>query len=115
VNATQVPGWLDPQDDRTARAAWSRLAEPGDRAAGRVVALLGAGPALLSLLQSPRELDAAAAGSASGPGQEGSPAARWWVRWADLNPVRDLATVHRFGGRLLIPGDPQWPVALDHL
>jgi DNA processing protein len=115
VNATQVPGWLDPQDDRTARAAWSRLAEPGDRAAGRVVARLGAGPALLSLLRSPRDLDAAAAGTATGPGQEGSPTARWRVRWTDLNPVRDLATVRRFGGRLLIPGDPQWPVALDHL
>jgi DNA processing protein len=34
---------------------------------------------------------------------------------ATLDPVRDLATLHRFGGRLLIPSDPQWPVGLAAL
>ena len=36
-------------DDRLARAAWSRLAEPGDPVAARLVAGLGAGPALEAL------------------------------------------------------------------
>jgi DNA processing protein len=111
MSATQVPGWLDPQDERTARAAWSRLAEPGDRAAGRVVAQLGAGPGLLALLESGRDV----VGAAAGPVDEGSPAVQWRVRLSDLNPVRDLATVGRFGGRLLIPGDQEWPAGLEQL
>jgi DNA processing protein len=105
-----VPEWLDPQDERTARAAWSRLAEPGDRAAGRVVARLGAGPGLLALLESPL-----AVADAAGPADEGSPTVRWRVRLGDLNPVRDLTTLRRFGGRLLIPGDHEWPAGVEHL
>jgi DNA processing protein len=78
--APGVPGWLDPQDERTARAAWSRLAEPGDRAAGRVLARLGAGPALLALLESPRAVTAAAAGPRAGavPGEDCAQSRRRW-------------------------------------
>ena len=119
--APGVPGWLDPQDERTARAAWSRLAEPGDRAAGRVLERLGAGPALVALVESPRLVTAAAAAprAAAAPGedrsQDGPSASGWRARLAQLDPVRDLATVRRFGGRLLIPGDPEWPAVLARL
>jgi DNA processing protein len=107
----RVPAWLDVEDERTARAAWSRLTEPGDRTAARVVAMLGPGRALLALVQSPRDV-AAAAGAGRG---DASPAARWRVRLADLDPRRDLWTVSRFGGRLVIPADAEWPSRLDHL
>ena len=37
---------FDLDDDRMARAAWSRIAEPRDAEAGALVQALGAGPAL---------------------------------------------------------------------
>ncbi|WGW13084.1 DNA-processing protein DprA [Saxibacter everestensis] len=40
---------------------------------------------------------------------------RWRPRVPDLNPERDLATVARFGGRLVIPGDDEWPERLRDL
>jgi DNA processing protein len=33
------------------------------------------------------------------------------VRYPQLNPRRDLRTLRRFDGRLVIPGDPEWPPA----
>lgn len=101
------PAWLDPDDDRTARAAWTRLAEPGDRAAARVVAALGAGPALLALIERPGELSLYL--------RDARAVAGWRVRLAQADPLRDLATVRRFGGGLVVPGDPDWPVGLTAL
>jgi len=40
---------------------------------------------------------------------------RWQPRVADLAPQRDLQTVHRFGGRLLVPEGTDWPAALSDL
>lgn len=100
----RVPGWLDPDDDRTARAAWSRLAEPGDLSAARCVQALGPGRALLALLERPEKLGGALA--------DPRPVANWRSRVDHVNPARDLATVHRFGGRLLIPGDADWPAGM---
>jgi DNA processing protein len=121
VGVPGMPGWFDPHDERTARAAWSRLAEPGDRGAGRVLERLGPGRALQLLVESPAQVTAAAAGPRGGadPGQEWRPdrasVAGWRVRLGQLDPVRDLATVRRFGGRLVIPGDQEWPVVLERL
>lgn len=92
-----VPGVaFDPDDDRVARAAWSRLAEPGDVRARQLVLERGAGSALRRVL--------------AGAGQ-----ARWRARLADLDPARDLATVERFGARWIVPGDDEWPPALAAL
>jgi DNA processing protein len=102
-----VPAWFDPDDDRTARAAWTRLAEPGDAAAGRVVRALGAGPALLALVERPGRLTQHL--------RDGRAVGGWQVRLPQADPVRDLATVGRFGGELLVPGDAQWPVGLGAL
>lgn len=102
-----VPAWLDPDDDRTARAAWSRLAEPGDAAAGRVVGALGAGPALLALVERPGELSLHL--------KDARAVAGWRVRLPQADPLRDLATVRRFGGSLVVPGDEDWPVGLGAL
>jgi DNA processing protein len=102
-----VPDWFDPRDERVARAAWTRLAEPGDAPAARAIAALGAGPALLALVERPEELSVQL--------QDARPVARWRVRLSQTNPVRDLVTVGRFGGALLIPSDPAWPSGLAAL
>ena len=41
--------------------------------------------------------------------------ARWRVRFSELNPRRDLRTLRRFDGRLVIPGDAEWPLNLTAL
>jgi DNA processing protein len=87
---------FDENDERVARVAWSRLAEPGDAEAQQLVDAEGAVPALAQVL--------------AGHGPE-----RLRVRLPDLDPVRDLATLHRLGGRLVIPGDPEWPTGLEAL
>jgi DNA processing protein len=92
-----VPPRFDVDDERLARAAWSRLAEPGDGDACRAVARFGPARALRAVVD----------------GQAG--AARWRVRLPDLDPVRDLTTLRRFGGRLVIPSDPDWPAGLADL
>lgn len=81
------------QDERVARAAWSRLAEPGDDDARRLVAAEGAVAALARVR-----------------GGHGHP--RWQARLPELDPQRDLAILARFGGRLLIPADGEWPPGL---
>lgn len=40
---------------------------------------------------------------------------RWRPRLADVSPERDLATLARLGGSLLVPEGPHWPRALDDL
>ena len=86
----------DRDDERIARAAWSRLAEPGDIAARELVAVEGAAAALIQVR--------------AGRGER-----RWQVRLPEVDARRDLATLLRFGGRLLIPGDSEWPTGVDGL
>ncbi len=90
--------WFDPEDDRTARAAWSRLAEPGDEQAWNYVAEFGAGVALRHLAEGGHQVEA-----------------RWRVRWEQTDPRRDLRVLERFGGQWIVPGDAQWPARLDDL
>ncbi|MFC8041243.1 DNA-processing protein DprA [Paenarthrobacter sp. NPDC057355] len=110
--------------NRTARAALARLMEPQDsvglalvQVAGPVDALgvatgeLRTGPAL------EQEISAVlrdGGGPASWPGLQTS-LKRWAPRVADLAPERDLETMRRLGGRLIIPGDDLWPEQLSDL
>jgi DNA processing protein len=87
---------FDPDDELLARAAWSRIAEPGDAHAGRLVAEAGPSEALRHVLR-------------------GGGAPRWQARLADLDPAADLRALTRRGGRLLGPADPEWPAALADL
>lgn len=96
-----LPGWYDTADERTARAVWSRLTEPGDLIAARFVARHGAAAALALVLT-------AADGDADVQ-------ARWRTRLTGVDPRRDLATLDRFGGRLVVPGDEEWPGLLEPL
>ncbi|ABM06673.1 DNA-processing protein DprA [Paenarthrobacter aurescens] len=110
--------------ERIARAALARLMEPQDsvglalvRAVGAVDTLgiatgeLGTGPNL------EREISSLLADGGGPSSWAGLPASlrRWAPRVADLAPDRDLETVRRLGGRLIIPGDDLWPEQLEDL
>jgi len=115
---------MNMDDERIARASLSRLMEPQDvaglalvRAAGAMDALriasgqLAAGPAL------EQEITALLAdhGAGSNWGGIGAALKRWAPRVPDLAPERDLATMARLGGRLIIPSDTLWPEQLGDL
>ncbi|WP_163542578.1 DNA-processing protein DprA [Occultella kanbiaonis] len=105
---------FDHLDERLARAAWSRLTEPDDRAANRLVATLGAGPALDWLLEADRGLFRAV--PVQPPrGAWRTAVARWAPRLTDLDPRRELEVIARRGGDLILPGSPAWPAGLDQL
>ncbi|WP_116113014.1 DNA-processing protein DprA [Austwickia chelonae] len=88
-----------PDDDREARAAWARIAEPGDAKAHRLISRYGALAALRRLPTLP----------------EGSEDGRFSARLATLDIDEDLALLRRIGGRLIVPDDPEWPQGLNDL
>lgn len=93
----------DPRTDdaeRLARVALNRLAEPGDPRLASLVAELGA-VAVRDHLLTERD-----------PGELQTDVA---VRLAAVDPARDLERAARLGIRFVIPGDDEWPVALDDL
>ena len=102
-----------------ARASWTGIAEPGDRAAGELVASLGAGGALTALVDTwplARILDAAsAAGSQLTAEDLESALARWTPRLKSGVALVALRQSVRFSVRLLVPGDPAWPTGVDDL
>ena len=105
--------------ERFARAAWTGIAEPGDRLAGALIAALGAEESLAVLIDS-KDADPLAARLAE-VGVEvefdelTAGVARWTPRIATPDALRSLRQAARFGAQLVIPGDEAWPVALDDL
>ena len=83
-------------DERVARALLSRVAEPGDARVARLIAELGPIGAVERLRTS-------------------ADAERYAARLATADPDADLARVAEVGGRLIIPGDLEWPSQLDDL
>ncbi|WP_426996096.1 DNA-processing protein DprA [Pseudarthrobacter sp. N5] len=111
------------EDERYARAALSRLMEPQDAAGLALVHVAGAVDALRiatgKLAVGPRlEQDMtgvlAEQGSSSWAGM-GAALKRWAPRIPDLAPERDLATMQRLGGRMIMPADEFWPAQLSDL
>ena len=102
-----------------ARASWTGIAEPGDRAAGELVATLGAAGALTVLVESwpvKRIADAASAGGSDLAAADiESALARWSPRLKSGVALVALRQAVRFAVRLLVPGDPAWPVGVDDL
>lgn len=84
--------------DRFARAAWSRVAEPGDAVAARLIRTHGPAGAL--------QLAASGVDLA---------AQRFLPRIEVLDVERDLEVGARFAARVVCPGDPEWPHGLDDL
>ena len=94
-----------------AHAAWSVLAEPGDGAAGALVAAYGAADALRIALTD----DALLAPGIVTPREFAEARSRWRPR-ARPSAVRDaLLSCTQIGGGLLLPGDAQWPAGVDDL
>ena len=85
--------------ERRARCAWSRLAEPGDPVAARLIAAHGVVGALEALPGLP----------------EGASTGRFGARLVGLDVDRDLDRAAAIGARLLVPGDSDWPTAVDDL
>lgn len=103
-----VPAWVD--DERLARAAWSRLVEPPDDVAAAVIEALGASESLRRVLTGRRLLPEGSVRPRLTTAVE-----RWQVRLRDVDPERDLRSVDRCGGRVVVPGDAEWPQRLDDL
>jgi DNA processing protein len=102
-----------------ARASWTGIAEPGDRAAGDLVASLGAAGALTVVVESwSAKRIAAAAGSA---GSEltvddiAAALARWGPRLKSAVALISLRQAVRFSVRLIVPGMSPWPSGVDDL
>ncbi|MEU9060528.1 DNA-processing protein DprA [Streptomyces sp. NPDC048430] len=94
--------------ERLARAALTRVFEPGDERAGRWIREIG-----------PVELIRRLTG-ADGPAQamEGMTATRlaaYRLRASSAAPGRDLSEIAAVGGRFVCPGDREWPSQLDDL
>lgn len=93
--------------ETAARVAWGVVAEPGDSVAGALIAELGVAEALRFGLSDERFALAERAI------QEGR---RRWMPRAQPRAVRDaLRGASEVGARLLLPGDADWPDALDDL
>ncbi|WP_459790845.1 DNA-processing protein DprA [Arthrobacter sp. AD-310] len=110
--------------ERLARAALSRLMEPQDAAGLALVQAVGAvdalGIATGEVSAGPeleREITLLLSDNGPATGWAGMAAAlrRWQPRIPDLAPERDLATMARLGGRLIIPSDDLWPRQLADL
>ncbi len=95
--ATPVAEAGDLRQERLARAALSRVAEPRDSTIARLVATIGPVSALERIVRGAGAL------------------ARFAPRVAALDVERDLAIASRVGARVIIPGDSEWPEGLDEL
>lgn len=115
--------------ERFARAAWSCIAEPGDRDAGHLVAVLGAeasAAALTAVPWPPPDLEhidvnplATALGEAADDDLSRNDLVdavkRWRSRVSAPTVLLALRQAARFGATLLVPDDPDWPTGVDEL
>lgn len=120
-------GELDPRcvDDAFARAAWTGIAEPGDRVAGALIEAIGAADALTGLIEawSPQRILAelrdrhpeAPEIDALSPEATRAARERWLPRLNAGAAVARLRQGQRLGVRLLRPSDELWPVGVDDL
>ncbi|MEU3188023.1 DNA-processing protein DprA [Streptomyces sp. NPDC006923] len=96
------------QEERLARAALTRVFEPGDERGGRWLREFGAVGLLARLTSRDDERD-----QLTGAGEQRLGGYR--RRAAAVAPERDLSVVTALGGRFVCPGDREWPSQLDDL
>lgn len=92
-------------EERLARAALTRILEPGDEVGGRWLREDGALEVVRRLVEGEERLD-------------GVTPARWEglrARAERARPARDLAVARDAGVRFVCPGEAEWPVQLDDL
>ncbi|MFI6767203.1 DNA-processing protein DprA [Streptomyces sp. NPDC050355] len=96
----------DHEPQRTARAALTRILEPGDETAGRWLRQMGP----VALWQALSDDDAHPP-----PGASPTKIAGLRLRASRARPEEDLAAVTALGGRFICPNDQEWPGQLDDL
>ncbi|MEV6261749.1 DNA-processing protein DprA [Streptomyces sp. NPDC051784] len=96
------------EQERLARAALTRVFEPGDERGGRWLREIGP----VELLDRLSGTDGAAR---TLPGMTEARLAGLRVRASGAAPRRDLDAVAAIGGRFVCPGDREWPSQLDDL
>ena len=111
---------LDQIGEGFARAAWSGIAEPGDRFAGLLVHTLGPRGALDAVLADTAVRNVVArlieAGVEEGQlGDVRGAVSRFTPRLAAALSLLPLQQAIRFGARLLVPDGAGWPEGLDDL
>ncbi|MFI1828096.1 DNA-processing protein DprA [Streptomyces sp. NPDC020412] len=94
--------------ERIARAALTRVIEPGDESGGRWLSRFGA----VGLMD---RLTAVEVDEATLPGASQRRLASYRARAAAADPQRDLEGIAVAGGRFVCPGDGEWPTQLDDL
>jgi DNA processing protein len=100
-------------EERSARATLSYIAEPGDGVMGRMVRRFGPAGAL-DIVRAGRA-PAGFADSAKQARRLAEHIGRWQVRLPSAKPEADLTVCARLGGRMICPGDSEWPSQLDAL
>ncbi|MBB5632485.1 DNA processing protein [Cryobacterium mesophilum] len=102
--------------DRFSRSAWTGIAEPGDRVAGTLVAVLGAREALDAVV-SRENVEAlhGRVGDTVTKEELGQAFERWTPRLQSRTALLALSQAARYGVRLLVPGDTAWPPGMDDL
>lgn len=96
-------------DERTARATLTAVAEPGDTFLNRIIGHSGAEQALESIRTGTLPEGVLA------DVKEVRRLEQWRIRLIAAEPDQDMAVCARFRGRLICPGDPEWPTTLDDL
>ncbi|MFI5627814.1 DNA-processing protein DprA [Streptomyces sp. NPDC051664] len=104
-------GWARPavgDRERLARAALTRVLEPGDERGGRWLREVGAADLI-------RRITARDGTAEQLRGMTAKRLAGYRLRAEAVDPERDLASVAAVGGRFVCPGDREWPSQLDDL
>lgn len=108
--------------DAFAAAAWTGIAEPGDRSAGLLVAALGASVALTAVIERWSTADIvkridphAPAARAALISEIDDAVARWRPRVKSAAAVSAMRSAAHLGVRLATPGSPEWPKGVDDL
>ncbi|MFJ2922614.1 DNA-processing protein DprA [Streptomyces sp. NPDC087307] len=102
------PGKTVSGQERLARAALTRIVEPGDEHGGRWLRECGA----VELLRRITTRDGTAERLG---GMTPKRLAGYRLRAEGVDPGRDLSVVAALGGRFICPGDQEWPSQLDDL
>lgn len=110
----------DELESKFARATWTGIAEPGDRIAGLMVAVLGPTAALTAVVERRNAVELLAALRDAGePGVKqkeiDDAQERWQPRLKSSVALTALRQAARYSVRLIVPGDPSWPQGFHDL
>ena len=106
------PPTRDAQADRLARAALTRLGEPGDLRIARLVEEVGAVRTWELLVEQDVRVPAANTDLTASVSSARADVA---LRAADVDAAIDLEQAEKAGIRFVVPGDDEWPHGLDDL